>query len=883
MTAIRVSPTLPPNELTHHIALRDRNGKQLGLILCDSQGKISPQFNITTLDRTALKTTTGASTYSDFQYPYSPITQDDWEGGRANLDFERDSTRFYDSFRMRTGRANKAFHGPQEQWTTGYRSINQATPGNVNFHELTDTSRIIAKRFQASANYTAALAWIIAKRKGEPADLTIAIYSDSAGNVGTSLTSATVADTRMADVLSEWLSEAISYALTSGTYYWIVITASEDDDSDNHWSIGVSGSSGTTYYSDGTTYTSATFDLYYRLTPANTSKTAIFFEYKDGQYMVVSGESGAPNLYINGDRGTADSNVGQLTKLIDATKSWTTNQWAGCIVLISDGTGRLEPTPYRTIVSNTGTEITLDTAWTITHDTTTEYIILGANTWTEITGHGLTAPVTDVLVSTRGVIYFAQGDSTNIQRMQFATSAGVWTQSQAADGTNKAVFLAYKQQGQKIIKANNSDGSTNVSVAQADPVDWGTNLTFASAVNVGSKYRRITGLEVYPDLSGNEAVWVMKVDQPWIAPTSGTSLGTPYPYNLPEMETVRSTKNGAASLVHSVYLYFSLGNGLERYYGGNLDDVGPNREEGLPTDRQGPIVAMIGYPGKYFAVVDAGASGYSSILTRESNGWHEHYRAPKGQRIRAMGFQPIPGATLDRMWVYQGNDVIWLPFPSDTTNELQDSAYLYTHEAALVLSRMHAGMFDVQKVLRYIKIQSDNLARGAQYYELDYRLNEDEAWTPLDEKFEESPTQRIDLIGQYGLIGKRLQFRIRSYTTNASISPILLAFIAETVIRTTVKNQYGITFRLMDDAHTLTGSREPEKESDPMAILKQLQDWADDSSEGGLLEMESSSRLFHKKMVFLNPINVQQLSIKPDPEKDGTAEIFVCTTSLQDA
>jgi len=47
--------------------------------------------------------------------------------------------------------------------------------------------------------------------------------------------------------------------------------------------------------------------------------------------------------------------------------------------------------------------------------------------------------------------------------------------------------------------------------------------------------------------------------------------------------------------------------------------------------------------------------------------------------------------------------------------------------------------------------------------------------------------------------------------------------------------------------------------------------------------MESVSRLYHDRAVFLNPINVQQMSIKPDPQKDGTVEVFVCTTSLQDA
>lgn len=877
---VRVAPDLPPTELTHHISLRDKSGRQLGLILCDSQGKLSPQFSVIPQERTALKTTSGSSSYSDFQYPYSTIVQDDWSGGRGNLDFERDSTRFYDSFRMRTGRANKAYHGPQEQWANGYRSINQSTPGNVTFHTLTDTRRIIAIRFPASATYTAALAWIITRRKGTPANLTIAIHSDSSGNIGSSISSVSVASTRLSDILSEWLSETVSAALTSGTYYWIKVTGASTDDGDNHWDVAVNNSTGTTFYSaDGTTYTAASFDLYYRLTPSNSSKRAIFFEYKEAQYLVVSGDSGAPNLYINGDRGAADSNSGQLTKLIDATKTWTTNQWAGCVVMITDGTGKLETVQYRTIVSNTASDLTLDSAWTITQDTTTEYVILGSNTWTEITGHGLTAPITDVLVSVRGVVYFAQGDAVNIRRHREYNNAGTWTNSDwADDGTNKAVFMVYKSQAQKIVKANNSDASTNVSVATADPQDWGTSLTFGTATNVGSKYRNITGMEVYPDTSNNEAVWVMKVDIPWIVPSSGN----PFPYNQPEMETVRGSKNGAATLVHNVYLFYSLGNGLERYYGGNLDDVGPNRDEGLPLERQGPIISMLGYPGRHFDIVDGGDSGYSSIMSREGNGWHEHFRAPKGQRMKALAFQPIPGTALDRMWVYIGNDVLWLPFPSDATNELQDSNYKYTHEAGIVLSRMQAGMFDVQKLARFIKMQTENLSRDAQYIELDYRLNEDSDWTTIDEQFDESPTKRVDLIDQYGLSGKRIQLRVRSYTTTASISPIILAIIAEAVLRTSVKNQYPITFRLMDEGNTLNGMREPEDESDPITLLGQLQDWADDSSDG-MLWMESASRLYHERMVFLNPITVQQVSMKPDPQKEGSIEIFVCTASLQDA
>lgn len=883
---VRVSP-LEQNP-THHVSLRDRSGRTIGIILCDEKGQpiksASGQFNKVPVETTAQKQTSGSSSYNDYQYPYSPIVQDDLSGGRGNLDFERDSTKFYDSFRTLSGRSNKAYAGPQEQWTSGLRSQNQNVPGNVVWHRLIDTQRHLYYRFQASASYTAGLIWLLARRKGTPADITMAIYSDSAGNVGTELDSVTVDYTRLPDILSEWLCETVSQSLTSGVYYWLVIYAADTDDADKHWIIGMKDSAGGTYYSGAfdSTPTSMSRDLYFRVTTANSEKTCIPFQYKEQQYFVISGTSGAPNLYMAGDRGTADANTGQLDRVIDASKSWTTNQWAGAIVKIIDGVGVTEPQPWRVVESNTSTALIVTEDWTITHDTTTEYVILD-DTLTEITGHGLTAPVTDVLVSPRGVIYFAQGDSTNIRRAKFETSAGVWTASYANDGTNKATFLKYQPQAQKIWKANQRDGSNNTSVAADDLADWGTDLTFAAAVNVDSKYIRINGLGVYPDSDGNEALYVFKEDLPYIVPSSGN----PYPLTIPEMATVRSQYNGRNPVNHNVYQYFPLGaGGYERFYGTTIDDIGPNLYEGLPDGRRGPIVFGVGYPGAVFIFVDAGASGYSSIL--QSGGWHERYRAPLGQRFYSGQFQPIPGATPDRLWIYQGNDLIWLPFPSETTNELSDENYLHTPEFAVTLSRMHAGLFDVQKLVRKLKLQTSDLEVDETdgdkicWFELDYRLNEDTEWQTIEDAFTVSPTQEVDFIDQYGLAGKRLQFRIRGYTTDATKTPVFLAIVINAVLRTDVKYMYQMgDFRIMDDEPTLTPG---ERDDIQTAAEKQkiIEDWSDADSDS-MLYMESVSPLFHDKMVFINPPQWRQVMFANQEGNAFMRNIMIGRVTFQEA
>ena len=90
---IRVAPD--ELEPTHHVALRDRSGRQLGLILCNERGEAlqnASSFVKNSVETTALKQTSGNSSYDIFDYPYNPIVQDDLSGGRGGADFERDST-----------------------------------------------------------------------------------------------------------------------------------------------------------------------------------------------------------------------------------------------------------------------------------------------------------------------------------------------------------------------------------------------------------------------------------------------------------------------------------------------------------------------------------------------------------------------------------------------------------------------------------------------------------------------------------------------------------------------------------------------------------------------------------------------------------------------
>ena len=848
---------------THDVTLRDSLGRTVGLKLATSRGEHDAfGFARTPVDRSALKTSSGQSSYSDYQYPYSPIVQDDWSGGRGGLDFERDTTKYNDSHRVRTGLPNAAFLGPQEQFTSGYRGHDFFAPGNVYFDKLTTTNRTVT--VVAATSYTATRLWALVRKVGSPSTVPV-LQLRSATN--TLLYANALSVNFVQDDLSQWVYVDISYAVTAGTTYILAINESASNPStSDYWEVGaVAPYAGNPYM---------------QMSDAASTKTCQFFEYKRAQYAVISSTSGAPTVYLNGDRGAADSNAGNLNKLIDATKTWTTNQWVGCVVFITTGNADVEPQRWRTITANNATSLTVSPNWTIEQTTDVEYVILGSNTWRSLGACGLTAPVTSILVI-RNYVCMAQGDSANIRKLQAVNTAGTWTDfdtaaNQADDSTNRAVYLVWTPKGNKVYKVNNNDGASppNVSIANATPTDWGTAMTFGSASNIGDRHTFARGVQVYPDDNGTEAVWVFKEDLPWIVP----STGSPYALSLKEMAAFRDKDNGIAALVHNVYLYFPLRVGLQRYYAGQVDDQSINNGDGLPAERRGPITAAIGYPGKFFVAYDGGSTGYSSIFDRDS-GWHERYRAPKGQTIGAFGYQNIPGPLLDRLWFYEGNSIKWLPFPSDSTDERKDTTYPYTHEGNLILSRMHAGMFDVQKLCNAIKLWMENTEEGVAWIDVFYRVDDNDNWTKIVQPFDVMPTQKATFNFEYGLTFKRIQLRLRFNTVNRFKSPILLASIVEAVMRTDVKYIYKLAFVL--DETDLLGRPEELSRYERLAILDE---WADASSRG-MLHMEASDPLYGGttgRKIFLNPMNVQVISLEND-QNGNPQRHYYCTTTAQDA
>jgi hypothetical protein len=371
---------------------------------------------------------------------------------------------------------------------------------------------------------------------------------------------------------------------------------------------------------------------------------------------------------------------------------------------------------------------------------------------------------------------------------------------------------------------------------------------------------KITGLERYGE---PKSCWVMAEDQ------LGEIRNAYYqPVPLEEIGSVRSDENGKAHLVHDVYLYFSLMDGLEKYYRQHLDDIGPNRDMGLPVDRQGSIVDLAGFPGRIYAALDGGEDGYSSVLCYNRGGWHEIYRSRfTGRRIRKIYIQSIPGNIHRRLWISEGADILWIPI---AVNPLRDTEYRYTHESAVITSRIHGGMQDIAKFFKSVKLATKSLSAGIQI-QVDYRTDVDTGWTRIASAFDTSPYQEENLSSTMDVDGRWIELRIVLKTDDNTITPEVFAWVLKSVQREEGKYANTYTFRVKDWDRDLQGNPIDETVSSFMSKLETMID-------GPLpILINSISDLDDNKYAVAQPATVKRLNIIP--EEDGR-ELHICQLTV---
>lgn len=1026
--AINVSPSL--RKPTHHIKL-SQGATELGLILCDAKGNANASaIERNPMPSSAIRTASSSPTYSDEELPFMALVQENFSGGRGKLILDDDSTRFFDSLRLDTARAERVILGPQEKYTTlptTERLSLSSAPGSVDtWFTLYGTTRYISTYVTPSVNMSVVRIELLVKKVGTGGgNIVAALYTDDAGTPDTLIAGATktLVSTNYDAGQSFWLAFDIpATALTGATTYDLVVYGGAGASAANHWEIaGISTVGDRNVSPDGAAWTYVTLGKFYsRLLELTKDGAGFFFEYKGGWYHCTQPDDGTKSmLYLNGDRGAADSNAGDKSKLVDATKAWTANEFIDCFALITRGPGSEETQPWRKITGNDATSLTVSPNWNVAHTTDTEYVILGSNRWQVI--EDLAAFVTSYTIAGE-FIYFARGDAgtDKVRRYQAYNAAGTWT-DRAADDADQAVYLAsvHNPDGTTYVWGSRSrhinygnavwrgqvpdvwgnlyydlgemaptdipwdstaggianvtqstlQGVTRIQIADAfatgtiamldlgTPVDitQGTRLGLymsssinTAAADVDLLYSETadlgdTPIEVsLPALVAGENTWVVVDHQPLIeGPATGgnaskvlsvglqldTNLGaqTIYmaggirilsdtlkysdmpndarinalgvyagsaddprdnvwiktenqiyeiqsqngdaivPLPLGELKSVRDSATGMGHTINDVYMFFNLGDKIERYYSRVMEDIGPDLDEGLPENRQGTPLTLLSFPGRVYACFDGGTENYSSILMYKNSGWHEIYRAPrKGLRIRGAGIQSIQGTTIKRLWFRQGWDILWLPL---SWNPLNDTEYTYTHEGFLETGRIYGGRRDIQKYFHSLKLATEQLATGVTI-RADYKTDTTTTWTEISDVFDTSPYQEISLANTNDVSGRWIQFRLRFYTTDNTKTPVLIATILKALSIFDVKYTYTLTFRLSDNDINLLGEQESDSAYTKRGVLDT---WVASALP---ITMNSISQFEDAKLVKPSSVPVRRLRILKD--KETGKETWIC-------
>lgn len=790
--AVRVSPTREAP--THDVSLSD-GAETIGLrFLDDLRRNILQEIPISPPSR-----------------PYS-TRQATWFGGSRRLNFKDDPNGFYESYGMWTMTDGKLFPRPIEKFATGHRDQEMNQPGSVEWVPMLPTARTyIEQSFTASATSNRREVWLWLRYVGAPGNLTVAIYSDSAGDPNVLQTSTTVTTTTVNTYGWHRILLPANVAVTSGTDYHIVLQATSTDNLGNHWEVGMEAANGAQRSADGSTWALMSYTLYYRVTTLKVGRQWMHFQLYGAEYKVSNNDDRAgSSLMINGERGRATS--GTASTLTDTGEgvsgAWTTDQWAGCKIRIINGVGDGQ---IRTITANnTSGQITVTPDWDVTPTATSEYVIYDTPIWQSISGHGL-AEVYGRPVVAHNIAYFPQGSGDNI-RMMHIDYADADVHAFQDDGTNKAGVMEVfydPDVGLQLWKA----GYGSAAVAYCTPVAWGSNNTYTniSGTYVGTSDQNIT------NMVAREALYIFKENSMWkMVKNRPVQINT-------GMEYGPSPFNGKMAIAGNNEFWWGWNHSIVRMIGGSISDMMNFRQgwQGLPSDRQGIPMSGCNAGAWWFFGMDGRVSDRSTILVWNGYGFMELYRGPAANlRIQNVYWLAGPLAR-PKLYFDVGGDSMYIEFPLHNSNPLNDTSLSYSPFAELVTTIFDAGEPTLEKVLNKVSVLAYGGGRGVfngrvkVYFQVDDEITpvasgSNATWHYLGELTGPKRINRVkslDMVANFGEVN-RYRLKLEIFSTSATNPIVILGIEHFGDIFTPLQYRWVGTFKV--DSNQLTRNGDPD-------------------------------------------------------------------------
>jgi len=252
--------------------------------------------------------------------------------------------------------------------------------------------------------------------------------------------------------------------------------------------------------------------------------------------------------------------------------------------------------------------------------------------------------------------------------------------------------------------------------------------------------------------------------------------------------------NGKGTVRWRDSVYIPSGNGIYKYINGNnaavITVVGPDRDDGLPSDRRGAIRHMAGSHNELLVGIDASAapgtiastsipyqwishqgssviasdSGYSTILGYNDMGWETKWQAATSGK----GFDSIhvsDAYSKYRVWWGHNDIVHFMELPKDIINPSEVSEFSYALQGIHETPWFNAGQSEVDKLALSLRIEAQDLTTTEKVkveYATDYSESYTTAVGTLDssEMGAASGTHTYTFGSSYGTAFRAIKFKL---------------------------------------------------------------------------------------------------------------------------
>lgn len=320
----------------------------------------------------------------------------------------------------------------------------------------------------------------------------------------------------------------------------------------------------------------------------------------------------------------------------------------------------------------------------------------------------------------------------------------------------------------------------NNGISVYDPLTPGANTNdweAAGQLHIPSGYCR--QLIIYFDLTGEPVIHAVTR-----AGVYGYDFASKKFYETPLTYPV--TQNIGQAMVYRGELYVPAGKTGYKYNGSTIQIVSPSKDDGLPEQLQGDIIAFVPGHAFYYALISSYLAGttepvdieffdasnpldpyimseatsYGSILASPGMAWHSVFNEPVGGGLGAALVASIEGTF--RLWITSDEGIYYIPLDTGLHNPLQNPAATFRSEGYLETGWTDLGWSEIRKLALEVNVVAEaSLTEPIRIYA---GWDDNEAWE-LVATVIASGHQQFSIGDLEGLTFRTVRFRIEMEST----------------------------------------------------------------------------------------------------------------------